>query len=109
MPAAEPPSRREILTGRLTDPPPIPEAHVSSLVVHVRPEKIANARVTLGNMPGVEIHAEAVGKLVVTLETDTEADIVTRLNEISLLDGVMSTALVFHHVEADTASPGRGE
>ena len=32
-------------------------------------------------------------------ETDTEADIVTRLNEISLLDGVMSAALVYHHFE----------
>ena len=37
---------------------------------------------------------------MITLETATEADIVTRMNEISLLDGVMSAALVFHHFEA---------
>ena len=110
MPAAERLSRREVLTGRVTDLSTIPaEAHVSSLVVHVRLEKMAGARVALKNMPGVEIHAEAGGKLVVTLETDNEADIVTRLNEISFLEGVMSAALVFHHVEADTASPGRRE
>jgi nitrate reductase NapD len=105
MPAAERPSRREVLTGRLaTDS--LPEAHVSSLVVHVRPERAGAARAALNGMPGVEIHAEADGKIIVTLETDTEADIVTRLNEISLLDGVMSAALVYHHFEtvADTAT-----
>ena len=99
MAAAERPSRREVLTGRLAAPPAL-EAHVSSLVVHVRPERSRAARAALTGMPGVEVHAEARGKIVVTLETDTEADIVVRLNEISLLDGVMSAALVYHHVEA---------
>ena len=105
MPAAERPSRRELLTGRLAASSP-PEAHVSSLVVHVRPESTDAARAALNGMPGIEIHAEADGKIIVTLETDTEADIVTRLNEISLLHGVMSTALVYHHFEtvADTAT-----
>lgn len=72
---------------------------MSSLVVHVRPEGAAAARASLCAMPGVEIHAERNGKLVVTLETESEAEIVTRLNEISLLDGVMSAALVFHQYE----------
>ena len=58
---------------------------------------------------GVETHAEAAGKLVVTLETDNEADIVTRLNEISLLSGVMSAALVFHHYEPDREATPRAE
>ena len=98
MPAAERPSRRELLTGRLAGPAP-PEAHVSSLVVHVRPEKAHAVRDEMTGMAGVEVHADEGGKIVVTLETDTEADIVTRLNEISLLDGVMSAALVFHHCE----------
>ncbi|MFL5198189.1 MAG: chaperone NapD, partial [Microvirga sp.] len=57
-------------------------------------------RAALAATPGVEIHAEAGGKLIITLETATEADIVTRMNEISLLDGVMSAALVFHQFEA---------
>ena len=35
-------------------------------------------------MPGVEIHAEAGGKIIVTLETASEADIVERMNAISL-------------------------
>ncbi|HEX8664292.1 MAG TPA: chaperone NapD [Beijerinckiaceae bacterium] len=98
MSAADLPSRRELLTGRLIAPAP-PETHVSSLVLHVRPDKVTAVRTALGAMDGLEIHAEASGKLVVTFETSTEADIVARMNEISLLDGVMSAALVFHHFE----------
>jgi len=97
--AAEHPSRREVLIGRPAARP-APEAHISSLVVHVRPDRAPAARAALTGMPGVEIHAEAAGKVIVTLETDTEADIVARLNEISRLDGVMSAALVYHHIEA---------
>ena len=92
------PSRREVLTGRLRDPMPV-ETHVSSLVIHVRHEHLAQVRAALAGMPEIEIHAEAGGKLVVTLETASEGDIVARLNEISLLDGVLSAALVFHHFE----------
>jgi nitrate reductase NapD len=90
MPVTERPSRRELLTGRVAAPASS-ESHVSSLVVHVRPEKAHTVRREMIGLPG--------GKIIVTLETDTEADIVTRLNEISLLDGVMSATLVFHHVE----------
>ena len=105
MSVTDAPSRREILTGRLVTLP-APEAHISSLVVHVRPERAQAVRSTLAGIPGIEIHAEAVGKIIVSLETDTEADIVTRLNEISLLDGVMSAALVYHHFEpAAEANP----
>jgi nitrate reductase NapD len=50
-------------------------------------------------MPGVAIPGEAASKLIVTLETDSEAEIVTRLHEVSLLHGVLSAALVFHHFE----------
>lgn len=98
MVALDPPSRRQVLTGRVV-PPAAAEAHVSSLVVHVRPENVDGARAALLAMPGVEIHAEASGKMVVTLETANETEIVERLHEISRLDGVMSAALVFHHNE----------
>ncbi len=92
------PSRRELFTGRpLT--PATAETHVSSLVIHIRLENVARARDALAAMPGLEIHAEASGKLVITLETSSEADIVTRMNEISMYEGVMSVALVFHHFE----------
>jgi len=94
------PSRRDILTGRVIEADP-PEAHISSLVLHVRPENLSDVRTALATMPGVDIHGESGGKLVVTLETENEADIVTRMNEMSLLPGVLSAALVFHHFETE--------
>jgi nitrate reductase NapD len=110
MSSANLPSRRQLLTGRVIPPAP-PEAHISSLVVHVRPEKVAGARAALGLMEGVEVHAEASGKMVVSLETATEWDIVARLNEISLLDGVMSASMVFHHFESggEAGTPAKQE
>ena len=94
------PSRRDVVTGRVIEPPK--EAHVSSLVLHVRSEHLADVRAALAEVPGAEVPAAAGGKLVVTLETVSEAEIVTRMNEISLLPGVLSAALVFHHVETET-------
>ena len=76
------------------------EFHVSSLVVHGRPERLEAIRAELARLAGIEVHAAApTGKLVVTLETESEHEIVARLTTISLLDGVLSATLVFHHVE----------
>jgi periplasmic nitrate reductase NapD len=96
------PSRRDVLTGNVSDRPAA-EIHVSSLVLHIRPESLPEARAALAMLPGVEVHAESGGKVVVTLETESEADIVTRMNAISFLPGVLSTALVFHQVETEPA------
>jgi nitrate reductase NapD len=53
-------------------------------------------------MSGVEIHAEnALGKIVITLETADEHEIVQRMGAIGELPGVLSTALVFQHSDPD--------
>lgn len=80
------------------------ELHVSSLVVHGRPERLAGLRADLTGLPGVEVHAAAPsGKLVVTLETASEQEILARLATISALEGVLAASLVFHQVEPMTA------
>ena len=96
-------SRRDLLKADVAVA--VVEAHVSSLVLHVRPENLVQVRAALADMPGVEIPAEAGGKLVVTIETDSESEIVTRMNEMSLLPGVLSAALVFHHFETELIPP----
>lgn len=81
------------------------ETHISSIVVHARPEATGAIRDTIEALPGMEVHAVSpLGKMIVTLETDSEADIVTNLNTISLLDGVYAATLVFHSVEDLTES-----
>jgi periplasmic nitrate reductase NapD len=79
------------------------EVHISSLIVQALPDALPAVRAAVSAMPGIEIHAVAKGKMVVTLETGNEGEIVARLSEINLLDGVMSVNLVFHQVDQDEA------
>ncbi|PVE20685.1 sorbose reductase [Microvirga sp. KLBC 81] len=76
------------------------ERHISSLVVHSHPDKVPSIVEILGSIEGAEVHGgEEAGKLIVTLETETENQVVERINAIQLLDGVLAATLVFHHFE----------
>jgi periplasmic nitrate reductase NapD len=77
----------------------MPEHHLSSLVVHARPEKLDSVARRLV-AEGCEIHARnPQGKLVVTLEADHQHILNDTLTRIQLLPGVLAATLVFHHVE----------
>ena len=76
------------------------ECHISSLVVHSHPDRVQAILKTLRTIEGAEVHGGAdTGKLIVTLETDTESQVVERINAIQLLEGVLAATLVFHHFE----------
>jgi periplasmic nitrate reductase NapD len=92
-------SRRDLITGRLAEGGATePFSHLVSLIVHARPAELGSIRSVLAEMSGVEIHAEnALGKIVITLETADEQEIVQRMGAIGELPGVLSTALVFQH------------
>ncbi|WP_262030135.1 chaperone NapD [Microvirga sp. Mcv34] len=76
------------------------ECHISSLVVHSRPDRVQAISERIGLIEGAAVHGGAeAGKLIVTLETDTESQVVERINAIQLLDGVLAATLVFHHFE----------
>jgi nitrate reductase NapD len=81
------------------------EIHISSLVVHGRPEGIEPIETAIGALDGAEIHGVSdEGKLVVTLETSDEGEMLSRIEEINRIAGVLSVALVFHQVEEPTDS-----
>jgi len=76
------------------------ECHISSLVVHSHPERVPAIMESIVSIEGAEVHGGAdTGKLIVTLETDTESQVVERINAIQLLEGVLAATLVFHHFE----------
>jgi len=76
------------------------ESHIASLVVHCRPGGVASLEGLIAALPGAEVPAsDAAGKLVVTLESDSEQTIARQLEEIGAMAGVLSATLVFHHVE----------
>ena len=76
------------------------EVHISSMVVHARPEYLASVKRSIECLPGAEIHGESDnGKLVVVLETQNQGYITDVIEKINQLDYVLSTALVYHHIE----------
>lgn len=80
-----------------------PEHHISSLLIHAMPDAAEHVCAALAALDGIEIHArDPSGKLILTLETADEAAIVERLNAIYGIRGVLSAALVFHHIEQIT-------
>ena len=75
------------------------ETHISSLVVHARPEGISAVTTAIGELGGAEVHgASDEGKLVVTLESESESGMLDRIDAINDIEGVLSVAMVYHEV-----------
>ncbi|WP_299844996.1 chaperone NapD [uncultured Roseovarius sp.] len=84
------------------------KTHISSLLITAKPDLVPQVVNSITDMPIAEVaHSDAVGKIIVTLETPDESAIVQALTDIQLLDGVVSAALVYHHAEAlaDASAP----
>ena len=76
--------------------------NISSIIVHAKPARLSSVRGSLEQIPGVEVHAATDdGKLVVTIETDTDGETAGTFDRINTMDGVMSAAMVFHQFESD--------
>lgn len=76
------------------------EFHVASLIVHGAADSLSAISAAVTKLPGAEVHAsDGNGKLVVTLETWSEAEISKRINEIGEFEGVFATSLVYHQVD----------
>lgn len=79
------------------------ESHISSLVVHVRPEQEAALRQQIEQIPEAEIHSPAgTAKLVVVLETADQHGITQHLEAIQAMPGVLAATLVYHQIEPVT-------
>jgi periplasmic nitrate reductase NapD len=95
-------SRRAFL--RLEAPAQQDECHISSLLVHVRPERQQEAAALIAGLPGVELaQSPKPGKLILTLETANTFEIMERLEAINNMPGVVAAALVYHQWESAVA------
>ena len=82
--------------------------HIASLLVHARTEAISDVERDVLALGGAEIaHSDDQGRLIVTLETANEAEIVQALTDIQLVTGVVSASLVYHQTDGapETAPP----
>jgi nitrate reductase NapD len=85
--------RRAFFTSRM---------NITSIIVHAKPTELQSVRGNIEQIPGVEIHAATDdGKLVVTIESETDGETASTFDRINVMDGVMSAAMVFHQYESD--------
>jgi nitrate reductase NapD len=75
--------------------------HVSGILVHARPGRLALCRAGLEALPGVEVHHldEAGGRLVAVQETASAEEQEEGLRRIQRLAGVLLAALVEHRID----------
>ena len=77
------------------------ELHISSLIVHAKTALKDRVAADIARLPGAEIHAVGEqGKIIVTLETPSEAGVTDSIDCINRIDGVLSALLVYHHSES---------
>ena len=78
----------------------IEELHITSLVVHAAPKRVNDVSDAIAAMPGARIHAASCsGKLIVSLEASTAAEMLSRITAIQRADGVLSAAMVYQCVD----------
>ena len=86
------------------------EVHIASLLVHSRPAGLDATEAAIKNLAGAEVHGrDPAGKLLVTVETECEADILSHLSLIQDLDDVLSAVLIYHEVDLPEATQTSSE
>ncbi len=80
------------------------EYHVASFVVRARPEHGEDLAHRLNAMPGVEVHVQEEGKLVVTAEAGSVKELADRTAELEHVKRVISVAPVYHEFTGVEAS-----
>lgn len=76
--------------------------NISSAIVHARPGAAERLQARLSALEGVEVHAaSAEGKLIVTIENESDQGTVEMFERIQKLDDVMAASMVYHHSESD--------
>ena len=77
-----------------------PELHLASLVLHVVPLRLADCAAAAAAVAGAEIHATSpAGKIIVTLEASSDADLQTSMAALQGISGVIAATLVYQHAE----------
>ena len=75
--------------------------NIAGVLIHSHPDFTETVMRSLAALPGVEVHAAAGGRIVVTVEGDDANALADRFRGFSDVSGVLSTALVYHHFESD--------
>ncbi|MFO1189890.1 MAG: chaperone NapD [Alphaproteobacteria bacterium] len=81
--------------------------NICGVLVHVRPDRVADVALAMRTIPGSELHGQtADGRLIVTVEDTAGARAFDGLTSIHGLPGVVAASLVYHHFEPVPGEPG---
>ncbi|UJF21094.1 chaperone NapD [Shewanella sp. OMA3-2] len=75
------------------------ELHVTSLIVQVRPDKMADVRQKIMAIKNAELSANNDVKLVVVIEGTSQRSLMDDISTINALPGVLSATMVYHQSE----------
>lgn len=78
------------------------EYHVASFVVSCRPENASEVMASIDAMPGLEVHVEEQGKLVVTAEADDVRELADMTAKLEAVSSVFAVAPVYHEYSPET-------
>lgn len=79
--------------------------HISSLLIRANPADLDRVQAEILKLPNSEIPlSDASGKIIVTLETSSESEIVDSLTAVQLIDGVVSAAMIYHQADSTDAA-----
>ncbi len=78
------------------------EIHISSLIIQCMAESFDSVQAVLQLFPQVEIHAEEkIGKFIVTLETEGSKKMMSVIEDINKIPGVLNAAMVYHEISSE--------
>ena len=75
--------------------------NISSAIVYAKSEHEQALRALLSQVPGVEVHASTDdGKMIITIETESDRTAVNIYEDIERMEGVLSIAMIFQQTES---------
>ncbi|MDP1524651.1 MAG: chaperone NapD [Rhodocyclaceae bacterium] len=76
--------------------------NISSVIVIPGPDRAQSVVASLNALHCVEVAAVSPeGKIIALLETEDDRETIQLYEQISLMDGVMSASMVYHHKETE--------
>jgi periplasmic nitrate reductase NapD len=75
--------------------------HIASFIVRARPEMAATVAARIAAVPGNEVHAIDAGKIIVVVESSSDAGIADRMDEIRNEPDVLMVSLVYHQMDRE--------
>ena len=85
------------------------EYHVASYVVSCRAQDGTAVAATIEAMPGLEVHVEEKGKLVVTAEAADVKELADMTAQLEAIRSVIAVAPVYHEFEDEPPEHAPGE